>query len=206
MLKFWELAPSPNNTKVRMALCYKGVDFEAVAVDPSKRDTLIEISGQEATPVIADKGIVLNDSEAILQYLDANYPDSPRLFPGDKENRRVCDNWKTTLDEKVAQYWAPVFFYIIRRREELDKQALKSFQDSLCWLNEEIGDKEHIQEGEDMAVCDLRVAEWATYALPSDGLIERVPLFGKSKKVFAVEEGSLGNLERYLTRWNRFLE
>ena len=82
MLRFWELSPSPNNTKVRMALRCKQIDFEAIPVDPVNRQPVIEVSGQELTPVIEDAGIVLNDSEGILQYLDANYPDTPRLFPG----------------------------------------------------------------------------------------------------------------------------
>ena len=36
MLKFYELAPSPNNTKVRMALRFKGVDFDALPVVDGK--------------------------------------------------------------------------------------------------------------------------------------------------------------------------
>ena len=64
MLRFWELSPSPNNIKVRMALRYKGIDFEAMPVDPFDRKPLREVSGQDLSPVIEDKGIVLNDSEA----------------------------------------------------------------------------------------------------------------------------------------------
>ena len=98
MLKFYELAPSPNNTKVRMALRFKGIEFEAIPVDPRDRTAVIEASGQELTPVIADRGIVLNDSEAILQYLDANYPDTPRLFPPERAGRKMCDRWKRKID------------------------------------------------------------------------------------------------------------
>ena len=65
MLKFYELSPSPNNTKVRMALRYKDIEFEAISVDPSARSTMIEVSGQELTPVIEDRGVVINDSEDI---------------------------------------------------------------------------------------------------------------------------------------------
>jgi hypothetical protein len=53
-----------------------------------------------------------------------------------------------------------------------------------------------------MAICDLRVAEWATYGLPGDGLIARVPLFAKFRDLFDVEPGSLPNLERFLEPWN----
>ena len=47
MLKLWELALSPNNTKVRMALRFKGVDFEAIPLDPRDRSAVLEASGQE---------------------------------------------------------------------------------------------------------------------------------------------------------------
>ena len=108
MLKFWELAPSPNNTKVRMALRFKGIEFEVVSLGPTEREPVLEISGQEGAPMIEDKGIVLPDSEAILRYLDANYQDTPPLFPRDRVRRRACDAWKTTLDEKVGTPWLPI--------------------------------------------------------------------------------------------------
>lgn len=205
MLKFWELAPSPNSTKVRMALRFKGLEFEAIPVDAVDREAVLKVSGQVLTPVIEDKGIVLNDSEAILQYLDANYADRPRLFPSDRLGRRECEDWKKELDEKIAKPWMPLFFHLIGRIEEREEDALKAYHDALGWLEELIGDKDSVKEGPDRAVCDLRVAEWATYALPSDAFIARCRLFGKSKTVFGVADGQFPNLERYLSKWNAFL-
>jgi glutathione S-transferase len=205
MLRFWELSPSPNNTKVRMALRYKGIDFETVAVDPGDRRPVIEVSGQELAPVIEDRGIVLNDSEAILQYLDANYPDTPRLFPATRDGRRECDGWKRRLDETVAAHWAPVFLYGIARRDSLDREALKRFQQALVELDEEIGERRSFKDDPEMAVCDLRVAEWATYAFPGDGLVARVRLFRRFREHFGMEAGSLPRLERFLAPWNERL-
>ncbi|MDF1667552.1 MAG: glutathione S-transferase family protein [Planctomycetota bacterium] len=205
MLKFWELAPSPNSTKVRMALRFKNIDFEAIPVDPVDRDAVLKMSGQVLTPVIEDKGIILNDSEAILQYLDANYPESPRLFPRDRGGRRECEDWKKELDEKIAKPWMPVFFHLIGRFEECDQDALKSYHEALAWLDRLVADKDQIQEGENKSICDLRVAEWATYALPGPGFIARCRLMGKSKEVFAVKNGQFKHLERYLEKWNGFL-
>ena len=62
MIEFWELPPSPNSTKIRMALRFKGLDFEARSIDPEDRSPLVELSGQELTPVIRDGSMVLNDS------------------------------------------------------------------------------------------------------------------------------------------------
>jgi glutathione S-transferase len=204
MLKFWELSPSPNNTKVRMALRYKGIEFEAVPVDPSDRSKLIEVTGQELTPSIEDKGIVLNDSEAILQYLDANYRDAPRLYPAERATRRQCEAWKDELDEKVAKHWFPPFMHAVGYRDELDGEAVKAFADALAWLDGELGDKDSFH-GPERAIDDLRVAEWATYAFPGAGLLARVPHFARFKEIFGLAEGSLPNLERFLVPWNERL-
>jgi len=205
MLKLWELTPSPNNTKVRMALRLKAIEFESIPVNPRKREGVIEASGQEATPAMEDRGIVLNDSEAILQYLDANYPDTPRLFPRLKPGRRECDHFKRMLDQMVAQHWEPVFIHGLGLTEELDVQARSTFQESLARLDGELGDRSSFVEDPEMAINDLRVAEWATYAFPGDGLIERVPLFAKFQAVFGLERGSLPALERFLVPWNERL-
>jgi len=140
MLTFWELSPSPNNTKVRMALRFKGIDFDPVPVDPFERAPVLDVSGQELTPVIRDRGIVLNDSEAILQYLDATYPDTPRLFPRLREARRECEAWQRKLDETVAAHWLPGFLYCIGLREDLDEESLTRFRQALAGLNDELGD------------------------------------------------------------------
>ena len=135
MLRFWELKPSPNNTKVRMALRLKGIDFDVVAVDPSERSALVEATGQELSPAIEDRGIVLNDSEAILQYLDANYRDTPRLFPADRAGRNKCDAWKRELDERIVPTFIPVFGFTIGRKDSLDPAARDGFEELLFSLD-----------------------------------------------------------------------
>jgi glutathione S-transferase len=204
MFKFWELAPSPNNTKVRMALRFKEIEFESIPVDPRDRSAVIAASGQELTPVIGDRGIVLNDSEAILHYLDANYGDAPRLFPGDRAGRKQCDAWKNTLDTKVASAWLPIFLFGIGRQEALEPAQRQKFEDALGWLEDELADRESFG-GEEMPICDLRVAEWATYAFPGAGLIRRVPLFARFKQHYDVSEERFPRLVRFLEPWNERL-
>jgi glutathione S-transferase len=204
VLKFWELAPSPNNTKVRMALRFKGIEFETIVVDPFDRAPVAEVSGQELTPVIADRGIVLNDSEAILQYLDANYRDTPRLFPTDRAGRREADDWKRELDRRVASAWLPVFLAAIGRRESFEPAERQAFEDALRGLQEELGDRDSFK-GPEMPICDLRVAQWATYAFPGPGLLARAPFFERLKKAYGIAEGSLPRLERFLAPWNERL-
>jgi len=202
MLRFHELSPSPNNLTVRMALRFKGIDFEAISVDPAHRSPLVKVSGQELSPVIEDRGIVLNDSEAILYYLDANYPDTPRLQPRHREGRKACDAWKLRIDQTVAAHWLPVFLYGIRRRQEPDPAAAERFRQALDHLEDELGEGTSFHDDPEMAICDLRVAEWAVYALPGDGLVERVRLFAKFRDHFGVDPARLPNLTRFLQAWN----
>lgn len=206
MLTLHELSPSPNNTKVRMALRYKQLDFEAREIDRMDRSALVEISGQEMSPVLEDpvRGVVLPDSEAILQYLEANYRESPRLFPSDKAERRVCEGFKRELDQRLAQHWLNPFFFAIGVEKELDKGSIQRFQAGLGWLNEQIGEGEHAHPS-GWPINDLRAAQWATYALPGSALIERCPPFAKFAELFGVEPGRFTSLERWLAPWQRYL-
>lgn len=204
MLVYWELPPSPNCLKVRMALSFKGIPFQLRLVDPFDREPVLAVSGQEGTPVIEDKGVVLNDSEAILQFLDANYRETPRLYPADKKGRRACDAWKTTLDQRLAAFWMPVFFHALGMKPELNEGARAAFGEGLAWLEAELAEKDSFG-GEDSAVNDLRVAEWACYALPGPGLLARMPMMARMRDVFAVSAESLPRLGALLRRWDPHL-
>jgi len=204
VLRLWELTPSPNNIKVRMALRFKGIEFEQVLVDPIDRAPVLAVSGQELTPVIEDRGIVLNDSEAILQYLDANYPETPRLFPRERAGRYACDDCKRELDAAVAMNWLPVFMHGIKVVERLDHEARDRYEQALAGLDAAVEGKLHLR-GPEMPICDLRVAEWAVYAMPGEGLLRRVPLFKRFRELFAVEPGRYPHLERFIEPWNERL-
>lgn len=202
MLRFWELAPSPNNAKVYMALRFKDIPFEVVPVDPFDRSALVEATGQELAPAIEDKGIVLNDSEAILQYLDATYRDTPRLFAVDRAGRKQSEAWKSELDKSIGAYWLPVFLTAIGRAESFEPAARDGFEQFLADLDSRLADRDNFGGP---PIDDLRVAEWATYALPGPKLIERVRLFGKFKQIYAVPEGRYARLEAFLQPWQERL-
>ena len=202
MLRLFELSPSPNNLKVVTALRYKGVPFESVPVDPFDRAPVIAASGQELTPVIEDRGIVLTDSEAILQYLDAHHPGAPRLYPSDRAGRYRCDEWRKRLDREIVRHWLPVFLFAIKRREDLDANALAAFHGSLANFEQELGDGDSFAAAPDEAVCDLRMAVWLAYAMPGEPLCERVGLFRRFREIYAVEPGRFPGLERFMQRWH----
>jgi glutathione S-transferase len=73
---------STNVERVALALAHKGIEVESVEIAYSDRSPVIEVSGQELVPVIVDGDAVVNDSLAILRYLEDRYPDRPLFGPG----------------------------------------------------------------------------------------------------------------------------
>lgn len=93
-VKLYDLAPSPNNIKVRLALAYKKIPYQRIPVDFEKREPLVKISGQPLAPVLLHGDTVIYDSSAILRYLDANFPSPPRLFSSDYDTIHKIEEWE----------------------------------------------------------------------------------------------------------------
>jgi maleylpyruvate isomerase len=83
-MKLYSFFRSSAAYRVRIALNLKGVDYEVVTVDlPSsahRTDEFRALNPQATIPTLDDDGIILWQSLAIIDYLDARYP-SPRLIP-----------------------------------------------------------------------------------------------------------------------------
>jgi glutathione S-transferase len=86
VIRLYRAEWSTNCERVGLALAHKGLEAESVMIDYSDRSPVEKISGQGLVPVIDDDGRVVNDSRAILAYLEERYPDRP-LFPADPARR-----------------------------------------------------------------------------------------------------------------------
>ncbi|KZV85200.1 hypothetical protein EXIGLDRAFT_654276 [Exidia glandulosa HHB12029] len=87
---------SANTWKVRLALNYKRIPYRTHWLTYLETEPVVKSLGAKPTgkkpapdnnedwytlPVISSLGKVVEDSEVIAEYLDAAYPDTPRLFP-----------------------------------------------------------------------------------------------------------------------------
>jgi glutathione S-transferase len=94
-LRLYDLEPSPNNIKVRLALGYKGIPFERVAVQGNDRGAVLAATGQPLTPAMEHGHAKLFDSHAILRYLDATFLGTgPRLYSEARETMRAIEGWE----------------------------------------------------------------------------------------------------------------
>ena len=76
--------------RVRLALNYKGLSYDQVAIDlragAQRAPEFLELNPQGLVPVLEDDGIVLTQSLPILNYLEERYPE-PALLPKDLPGR-----------------------------------------------------------------------------------------------------------------------
>lgn len=82
MIRIWLIPFSTNVERVSLALAHKGLEAEAVPVDPEDRSEVLRVSGQELVPVAEIEGEIVPDSTAILRRLEERYP-LPPLWPAD---------------------------------------------------------------------------------------------------------------------------
>lgn len=101
-----------NNYKVRVALGYKGIPFEFRTIDPADRSVPMQLSGQPMTPVMVHGDVVMFDSAAILRYLDANFPETPRLFGPGYQTHREIESWEGWGRTELAE---PLMMMVRRR-------------------------------------------------------------------------------------------
>jgi glutathione S-transferase len=91
-----------NNMKVRVALGYKQIPYRFSSIDPGDRETIVRLSGQHLTPVLQHGQVVLSDSAAILRYLEANFPDRPRLFGNSVAEQWAIEDWELFARTELA--------------------------------------------------------------------------------------------------------
>jgi glutathione S-transferase len=90
MIKLYTYPASSNSRKVRVVLLEKGLEFERVTIDLSKREQkspeYLKIHPYGTVPALDDEGFVVYDSTVINEYLEDEYP-YPPLMPEDSEGR-----------------------------------------------------------------------------------------------------------------------
>jgi glutathione S-transferase len=85
-LSVYRIPFSTNVERVALACGHKGLDVEWIDVDPDDRSEVERVSGQSLVPVLVAGEVVLNDSPAIIEWLEASAPEPP-LYPRERSRR-----------------------------------------------------------------------------------------------------------------------
>lgn len=102
MIQLYQFPFSHFCEKARWALDYKGVPYRAVNFLPGFHLRPVQkLAPKTCLPVLRDEGKVVQDSVAIIDYLDAKIP-VPALTPRDPEAARQAIEWERYFDEDIG--------------------------------------------------------------------------------------------------------
>jgi len=124
MIKLYTFPPSTNSRKVRIALLEKGLEFERITIDLTKRDQknpdYLKIHPFGQIPALDDEGFVVYDSTVINEYLEDEYP-YPSLMPSDSEGRARA----RMMEDFRDSHFNPYFVHLIQesRKPEAERDA-----------------------------------------------------------------------------------
>jgi glutathione S-transferase len=109
----------PYAARARITLAEKGIAYDAVEIDLGDRPAwLYEKNPLGRVPVYEeDEGLVLPESEVIMEYLEERFPE-PALWPADPAERALGRLWLQRFDDRLGNA-----YYEARRgdgRDELD--------------------------------------------------------------------------------------
>ena len=168
MIRVWLIPFSTNVERVSLALAHKGLEAEAVPVDPGDRREVVRVSGQDLVPVADFDGEIVADSTAILRRLEELHPDPP-LWPADAPRRAELDVfvdwfnrvWKVPPNAIAAQIegGAPDQFALDAHADAM-RAALRTFEDLL--------DGRDYLFGDSLSAADCVVFPFLRYAAQRD--------------------------------------
>jgi glutathione S-transferase len=109
----------PYAARARITLAEKGIAYDAVEIDLADRPAwLYQKNPLGRVPVYEeDEGLVLPESEVIMEYLEERFPE-PALWPEDPAERALGRLWLQRFDDRLGNA-----YYDARRgggRDELD--------------------------------------------------------------------------------------
>ncbi|MEK9711028.1 MAG: glutathione S-transferase family protein [Thalassolituus sp.] len=109
-IKLYQFPVSHYCEKIRWALDYKKIPFRKINLIPGPHASrILSMAEKSEVPVIDDDGIIVQGSDAIIDYLDAKFPEYP-LTPADPILAEQARQWEERLD-LVAGRGVRAFFY-----------------------------------------------------------------------------------------------
>jgi glutathione S-transferase len=120
---------STYSRRVRMALLEKGLEVDEIEVDMAagahRRDPYLTLNPYGRVPTLVDGDLVLYESTAILDYLEARFPE-PALVPGGVRERALVDMHMKLCDLQFTRPGGVIIFskrFIPEAKWRLDEMA-----------------------------------------------------------------------------------
>ncbi len=162
----YQLGPSPNSIKARRAPAFKSVPHRRVDCDPADRALPVKLSGQPLLPVLVHGQRVVCDSCAIPRYLDANWPEAPRLYSADRATQQAIEDRELFDRTGLGAAIATCFGQLLGETEQpaAFRQANVQLAQPALRLEERLEQGEWLV-GDQATATDLTCASAASYGV-----------------------------------------
>jgi glutathione S-transferase len=174
-LKLYQHPLSSYVQKAKTAFYEKGVPFEPVMLDGSE-----PVAGEFAAlwpvgrfPLAVDDGRVIFEATGIIEYLEAKYPDTPRLIPADPLAAQEVRMWDRFFDNYINYPQQRIVYLAIGREPDDGQNGARwkaEFDKAYAILDQRMEGREWAAADQfSLADCAaapaLLYADW-TYAIP----------------------------------------
>jgi glutathione S-transferase len=152
MLKLHSHPYSTFGRRVQIALEEKNIPCERVFVDLAARKhrepEYVALNPYSRVPTLVDDDLVLYESTAILNYLEAKFPEPP-LTPADAKGRALVDMHMKLCDLQFTRQAGTIIFpkrFLPKERwdEKLFAQMRTEIDKHLAILDRQLGDHEYL--------------------------------------------------------------
>ncbi|WP_166263434.1 glutathione S-transferase family protein [Marinobacter caseinilyticus] len=118
-VQLYQFAISHFCEKVRWALDFKGIDYEAINLLPGTHvKTVRQLTGKSSVPVLVHQGQAIQGSANIINYLDDTFPEHS-LTPEDPAQRDAALAWEKRLDEEAGPAIRCYCYHYLLQRPKL---------------------------------------------------------------------------------------
>ncbi len=111
MITLYQFENSHFCEKARWALDFKGLAYQPKTLVPGPHSAIVKkLAARSSVPVMVDGAATVQDSTAIISYLDEKYPQAP-LTPDDPEQAQEAIEWEEYLDAEIGVPLRLWFYY-----------------------------------------------------------------------------------------------
>ena len=126
MITFYYGSGSAPAWRVWLALEHKQLPYEfklmSFSAGDLKTPAYRALNPRGQVPLIVDDGFALWESNAIVEYLDEQYPATPRLFPGSTRERSAVRRWVSEIDDNFGAALAKLTGWVLWTPKEQWKE------------------------------------------------------------------------------------
>ncbi len=185
MIKLYTFPLSTNSRKVRIVLLEKGLEFERINIDLTKKEQknpdYLKIHPFGQVPALDDEGFIVYDSTIINEYLEDEYP-YPALLPEGSEGRARARLMEDFRDNHLNPHFISIIHEMRKPEGERDSRLIERAKAEIIKCFDRI---EKELQGREYLAGTFSLADIAF--MPDFDLLERfkIPVDPKYKNMLA---------------------